>query len=121
MSLLIMSDSDDEIIETTRVYDEGYKAGLRDAWNAAKEIAFCNQGELCKIFPQNDYDDHDLGWLDDYTPFEAIGKLKVYKENYAMPRQNAIKSHLRNLLNEYTSSEIKTALYGMENTDGKEN
>ena len=114
MSLLIMSDSDNEIIETTRVYDEGYKAGLKDAWNAARKID-ANRNVEDYVFG----DDLEHGFIH-ISAQDVIAKIKEYEENYMIPRQNAIKSHLRNLLNEYTQSEIEAALYSMEVNNGKE-
>lgn len=71
---------EDGIKEKPSLIYEQYEKGMNAAWECAKKIAFCNQGELCEIFPEDDFDDNDLGWLDKYTASEAIDRIKEHEK-----------------------------------------
>ena len=66
---------------------EGYEEGLKAAWKCARKITFCKQGELCNIFPEDDYDNFDLGWLKDYSASEAMAKVREYEINCAYEKE----------------------------------
>lgn len=59
----------------TIVYDDGYKKGLNDAWEAAKKICKLTGKEVETLFPNS----REIV-LFDYTPSEAIKILEEYKK-----------------------------------------
>jgi len=58
------------------VYDEAYKNGLNDAWDAARKLAHMNADVRENIFG----DDWDYGHIYQNTASEAIAKIREYEE-----------------------------------------
>lgn len=72
-------------------YEDGYKRGLADAWEAARKIgsnSICSLEEMGFDFSQCAVDDYNPSWfvVKNYSASEAIEKIRAYEQ-----RQEEIK------------------------------
>ena len=86
--------------------DEAYQRGLDDAWDAAKKLSWVEKyggygDRLDKVFDRTDI----IDFLD-YSPNEAIDKLKAYEEKQKAEDDIKLGDELEHTVSGYTSKAI---------------
>lgn len=86
--------------------DEAYQRGLDDAWDAAKKLSWVEKyggygDRLDKVFDRTDIFD-----FLDYSPNEAIDKLKAYEEKHKADDEIKVGDELEHTVSGYTSKAI---------------
>ena len=86
--------------------DEAYQRGLDDAWDAAKKLSWVEKyggygDRLDKVFDRTDIFD-----FLDYSPNEAIDKLKAYEEKQKADDEIKVGDELEHTVSGYTSKAI---------------
>lgn len=100
----------------TLAYDKGYNNGLNDAWECARKILF--DPTHPKELPEALGTDTFCGIIEKYSASEAIQKIKEYEEQqdykHRVTKKSIIKSHIEDMLENYTFDEIAEVLEWMK-------
>lgn len=96
-------------------YEDGYKRGLSDAWEAARKVTYVSKyggyGDcLDKVFNRHDGTEWDVF---DYSASEAIEKIRQYEQE--KEEQDGLRQNIQTIVDQcgYTLDEIAAVLEKM--------
>ena len=99
-------------------YEDGYKRGLADAWDAARKIgrnSMCSLEEIGFDFSQCVFPDYNPSWfvVKNYSASECIEKIRQYEQE---KEEDGLRQNIQTIVDQcgYTLDEIAEVLQKMK-------